>query len=280
MGTCANYLCKDTPLLISDSNNNLDIQEFFLIQPELLPSEFGIKRRALKKPSLNEVFTITSLYKKVEDDLRLVQHEAMILKNLSHPNIIKFEAIFEDSIVYHVVTEELAGTTLIDLLLEKQKLNETTTKKIIKQILKALEYLHGKSICYGNLCMDSIILQDNKIKLFDFTKARFIDEKSDSTVGNYNFMPPEGFAESFNEKSDMWSVGVITYYLLKGILPFEGKEKVEIIENISKARYSTSGMSDDAKKFISKLILINPENRFTAKKALDDSWITVSLELN
>ena len=280
MGSCQNCFIEEITTIKTETINDSNIEDFFLIQPSLLSSEIGIKRIAFKKTNPSERFTITSLYKKASHELSLIQHEVSILKQLSHPNIIKFEDAFEDNLVFHEVTEETSGISLLDLLMENQKLNELATRKIVKKILKALQFLHEKSICYGNLCMDTIKILNNQVKLIDFTKARKINEENSLSIGNYNFMPPECFAENCNEKLDMWSVGVITYYLLQGFLPFEGKEKVEIVGNISKARYRTNGLSDLSKAFISKLLVVDPDKRITAQEALKEPWLMNLLELN
>ena len=279
MGSCANCFNHEifTPKL--EYLLEADIEEHYLIQPSLLPSEIGIQRKALKKPNLQEQYTITSIYKKASHELRLLQHEAALLKSLSHPNIIALENTFEDDIVYHMVTEEVTGVSLLDLIIANHHLTELAVKSIIKQILKALKYLHQREICYGNLSMETIKITNSQVKLVNFTKARNIHE-STLMIGNYNFMPPECFAERCNEKFDMWSVGVIAYYLLTGALPFEGSEKVDIVAKISKGRYQTAGLSDQSKEFIAKLLVVDPENRMSAEDALGSPWLAKILDLN
>ena len=279
MGSCAYCFNHEifTPKL--EYLLEADIEEHYLIQPSLLPSEIGIQRKALKKPNLQEQYTITSIYKKASHELRLLQHEAALLKSLSHPNIIALENTFEDDIVYHMVTEEVTGVSLLDLIIANHHLTELAVKSIIKQILKALKYLHQREICYGNLSMETIKITNSQVKLVNFTKARNIHE-STLMIGNYNFMPPECFAERCNEKFDMWSVGVIAYYLLTGALPFEGSEKVDIVAKISKGRYQTAGLSDQSKEFIAKLLVVDPENRMSAEDALGSPWLAKILDLN
>ena len=279
MGSCVN--CYNHEIFTSklDSLMEADIEEYYLIQPSLLPSEVGIQRKALKKPSLQDQYTVTSIYKKASHELRLLQHEAALLKSLSHPNIIVVENIFEDDIVYHLVTEEVTGVSLLELLIANQHLTELAAKNIIKQILKALKYLHEREICYGNLSMDTIKITNSQVKLVNFTKARNIHE-STLMIGNYNFMPPECFAEKCNEKFDMWSLGVITYYLLTGTLPFEGSEKVDIVAKISKGRYQTAGLSEQSKEFIARLLVVDPEKRMSAGDALGSPWLVNILDLN
>ena len=280
MGNCMNCLNEEVLLQRTESINCSNIEDFYLIQPSLLPSDIGIKRKALKKSNQQEAYTVTSLYKKTSHELRMLEHESSIIKNLKHPNILQFESIFEDNVVYHLITEEISGITLLDLLLENHKLNELATRKIIKQILKAIQYLHGKGIFYGNLCVDTIKISNNQVKLINFTKARKANDDSNYVIGNYNFMAPECFAENYNDKSDMWSIGVITYYLLTGNLPFEGSEKVEIIANISRGRYQKNGLSESAKEFIAKLLVIDPEKRSSAEECLNNSWVMTVLEMN
>ena len=93
------------------------------------------------------------------------------------------------------------------------------------------------------------------------------------------FTAPEVFAKSYDKKCDLWSCGVILYLMLSGEVPFKAKTKEELIVQITKGQYNFDSpawkdVSEEAKRFIQKLLTVDPKTRYCAKKALKDPWIT------
>lgn len=274
-----NSCCNKEHISRAESFIETHIEEHYIIYPNLLPSDIGIKRRALKRTTTESVLII-SLYKKAVNELSLLLQETSILKNLKHPNILILEGVYEDETVFHEVTEDFQGTTLLDLLQEKQTLDEMTTRKICRKILRALDYLHKKTIYYGNLTLTTVKVLSSQLKLIDFTNSNHEDKIFSMSQCNYNFLPPEAFSEIYTCASDMWSLGILLYYLLKGTLPFDGKEKSDIIQKIQESDYSLSGISSISKGFIKSLLQKDPSSRLSAELALSHKWMQNILDID
>ena len=98
--------------------------------------------------------------------------------------------------------------------------------------------------------------------------------------GTPEFIPPEIINyEPIGTKSDMWSVGVICYVLLSGLSPFMGENDVDTFSNITRADYdfeddAFDAVSEEAKDFISELLVHRKEDRLTAKQCLESNWLS------
>lgn len=96
--------------------------------------------------------------------------------------------------------------------------------------------------------------------------------------GTAYYIAPEVLKGEYNEKCDLWSIGVILYILLSGKPPFDGNDDKEIVTNVRMGVYSITGsdwknISADAKDLIKKMLTYDAQNRINAEEALNHSWI-------
>ena len=211
------------------------------------------------------------------------KHEISILKKLDHPNILKLYEVFEDDKRYYLVTEECKGGELFDQIAEKAQFSEKEAATIIQQILQALAYCHDLGIVHRDLKPENALIDkemNNTLKIIDFGTAIKFDKEKEllkTPHGTSYYIAPEVIAKSYNEKCDVWSIGVMLYILLSGLPPFNGREDEEIMENVKIGKYSLSGVrwdaiSSEAKALIEKMLTFDYKDRISARDALADSW--------
>lgn len=144
--------------------------------------------------------------------------------------------ILEDKQNFYIVTELLEGGELFDRLIKLQKFSEKDAAFIVDQILRALNYMHKQNMTHRDLKPENVLLEsmsDDKLdlKIADFGFSCIFDpqEGLDLVLGSPLYMAPELIQrQKYNEKVDIWSLGVITYMLLSGKNPFPGRDKKEI----------------------------------------------------
>jgi calcium-dependent protein kinase len=121
---------------------------------------------------------------------------------------------------------------------------------------------------------------NNMIKVIDFGTSQKFDpnKKMNQIFGTAYYIAPEVLKSDYNEKCDLWSIGVILYILLSGKPPFDGNDDKEIVSSVRIGTYSLTGsewknISNDAKDLIKKMLTYDPSQRITAEAAINHPWI-------
>ena len=237
-----------------------------------------------------EKFAIKKIYKTNEDLLSdgILIDEIEILKNLSHPDIVKIIEFYGTQEAYYIVNEYCSGGELYDKAIGY--LSETQVSVIFKQILSGLSYLHSNNIVHRDLKLENILISDKEfiestgeeyydIKIIDFGNARIFDKNitNKSIVGSSYYIAPEVFLRKSNKECDLWSAGVILYMLIVGSPPFDGSSDKNIIKTIKTGIFDTKNSrwihaSSEVKDLISKLLVYEPNKRLSANEALQHPW--------
>ncbi|SDA20994.1 serine/threonine protein kinase [Ruminococcus sp. YE71] len=168
------------------------------------------------------------------DFLRRFRNESKAIAVLNHPNIVKiFDVGLEDDIKF-IVMEYIDGITLKDFIEQQGVLRWKDALFFMTQILRALQSAHDKGIVHRDIKPQNIMmLEDGTIKVMDFGIARFsrTDGKtlSDKTVGSVHYISPEqARGEITDERSDIYSVGIMLYEMVTGKKPYDADTPVAI----------------------------------------------------
>lgn len=169
-----------------------------------------------------------------EDFLRRFRNESKAIALLSHPNIVKiYDVGFTDKIQF-IVMEYIDGITLNEYIEKQGVLKWRDAVHFTIQILRALQHAHDRGIVHRDIKPQNVmLLQDGTIKVMDFGIARFARETgktlSEKAIGSVHYISPEqARGELTDEKSDIYSVGVMLYEMLTGKKPYDGDTPVAI----------------------------------------------------
>ncbi len=169
-----------------------------------------------------------------EDFLRRFRNESKAIAVLSHPNIVKIYDVGLTDETKFIVMEYIDGITLKDFMEQQGVLRWKDALFFVTQILRALQHAHDKGIVHRDIKPQNIMLyEDGTIKVMDFGIARFsrVDGKtmSDKTVGSVHYISPEqARGDITDERSDVYSVGVMMYEMLTGKKPYDADTPVAI----------------------------------------------------
>lgn len=209
-----------------------------------------------------------------------IRNEIGALQKLSHRNVVDIHESFLDHGQVHMIMNLCTGGTLAS----KLPYSEQDALNVVRKLLSGVKYLHDQGIVHSALSMETILYDDEgdegaEIKIVNFgvarkylNESRFTSEEEDHALYAAS---PESFRGVHTKKGDMWSIGVIAYYLLSGLKPFRGERWLEKLYNgeILYAPEAWSTISSEAKIFVSSLLNPDISKRPDASKAMSYRWI-------
>ena len=168
------------------------------------------------------------------DFVRRFKNESNAIAVLSHPNIVKVYDVSFGTKIQYIVMEYIDGITLKEFISRQKIINWQDAVYFAKQTLSALKHAHNKGIIHRDIKPQNImLLKDGTIKVTDFGIARFARNEThtmtDRAIGSVHYISPEQAKGSIiDERSDIYSVGVMMYEMLTGKLPFEADNAVSV----------------------------------------------------
>ncbi len=214
-----------------------------------------------------------------EKFVRRFQREALNASSLSHPNIVEVYDVGDDNGQYFIVMEYIEGKNLKDLIKKRGKLTVTEVVDIMSQISDGLSVAHDSYIIHRDIKPQNImILENGMVKITDFGIAMAMNAtqltQTNSVMGSVHYLPPEqASGKGSTLKSDIYSMGILMYELLTGVLPYRGDNAVEIAlkhlkEPFPDIREEVEDLPQSVENIIMKSTAKNPKNRYNDARAM------------
>ena len=225
-----------------------------------------------------------STFIKNPDDLLLVKNEIDILKILKHRNILTLYEIFESNQYIYLVTEHLSSE-LLNLILNKKRLNEQDAAKIFVQLVDALQYAHKMQICHRDIRVEHVMFDNNNIpKIIDFGYSSFYRKGHtlQEPIGSLSYACPEIIQQrSYDpELADVWSLGVCLFVMLCGYLPFSEEDDEQNNKLICSGKIDyPKEIGNICKDLLKKMLEVNPKKRLNFLKISRHPWVKQGKEV-
>lgn len=242
-----------------------------------------VENRSTKQP-----YAIKMIEKR--EGRAVFETELSVLRRVRHTNIIQLIEVFESQDRVYMVMELATGGELFDRIVAKGTFTERDATRVVQMALDGLKYLHALGITHRDLKPENLLYyhpgNDSKIMITDFglsaTRKPGEDGLMTTTCGTPEYIAPEILARKpYSCAVDLWAMGVISFILLSGTMPFDDENRTRLYRHIMKVDYSYSGehwkdVSQLAKDFIDRLLTVDPSQRLTSSQALRHPWIVTN----
>lgn len=177
-------------------------------------------------------------YNEDNNFIRKFKRESLAAASISHPNIVSIYDVgtekVEDKEVHYIVMEYIDGKTLKDLINDEGRLSEKRALNYCIQIAEALKVAHSKHIVHRDIKSQNIMVtRDDRIKVTDFGIARVADNTTvtatNAVMGSVHYFSPEqARGAKVDNRSDIYSLGIVLFEMLTGRLPFDADNPVSV----------------------------------------------------
>ena len=211
-----------------------------------------------------------------------INKEISIMYNLNHPYSIKLYNHFEDNDKIYLIMELATNGNLYNYIQSKKhqkNKNIDVIKKIIIQTIEIIKYLHSSNIIYRDIKPENILLdKDFNIKLCDYGWASYFTPGHSLNVycGTPEYVSPEVLKKlPYNEKVDIWGIGVLIFELVFGYPPFSSNLNTVRFNNIKegKINWPENLENGDLKDLIQKILKVNPKERISLDDIEKHTWL-------
>jgi calcium-dependent protein kinase len=283
--------------------NHKDVSKDYDLGRQLgQPGQFGIARVATSKQDGHK-FAVKvinkskfSLSSQKRAFFAQMKDEINIMSRLDHPNIIRFNGVYEDSFNVNIVMELCTGGELFDRIQDRGSYSEADAAQVLREIVEGIQYLHANQIAHCDLKPDNFLFLDKSesapCKIIDFGMSKIVKARQyfKKFCGTPYYVAPEVIDGRYNEACDMWSIGVVCFVMIFGYPPFycdpntaNADAKIlskvkrgfipEVRRNYGPWFPEAIPCSESVRDFLSKLLQLNTADRMTAEEALDHPWL-------
>jgi len=237
-----------------------------------------------------------------EDQVKRFHREAKAASRLNHPNAISMLDFGQTADgLFYIAMEYLPGRDLCRVLTDEVRLSPERTVRIVDQILEALEEAHAVGVVHRDLKPENVMIEDLRsrhdfVKVLDFGIAKIRDTSGEGGISSFKtatgmvfgtpeYMSPEQIrGDELDGRSDLYSLGILMYQMLSGVLPFEGESVLEVAtahlqQPPPPLQAKVPGLPPAIVAFVERLLQKKREDRFQsaaeARQALQEAWDAV-----
>ncbi len=206
--------------------------------------------------------------------------EARAAAQLAHTNIVNVYDVGNDGDIYYIVMEYIDGYTLKELIYKNAPLDNRLACDIAMQIAAGLENAHAHGVIHRDIKPENILLTKiggkltAKVTDFGIAKANSLENTQGDYMGSVHYFSPEqAKGENVDQRSDIYSLGIVLYEMVTGTIPFEGESALDLAMKHIKSpipdpRMVNPKVAPEIIEIIKKACAKEPKNRYQSARAM------------
>ena len=211
------------------------------------------------------------------------RRESQIAAGLVHPNIVNVYDVGKEGNIYYIVMELIEGRPLSDIIKEEGPLDPYRAADIAKQVASALSMAHKHQLIHRDVKPHNIMItQDGTAKITDFgiakavTGGTLVGEQQEAVMGSVHYFSPEQARGAYvDEKSDIYSLGIVLYEMLTGKVPFDGDTAVAVaVKHMNEEMTPPSELNPDIPQDLEEIVMKATNKLQTGRYRSADEMIT------
>lgn len=256
----------------------------YIKQDMIGSGSFGTVYKGVHESRKDEVVAIKEIrHVKTNAALETIQREIRILKQLKHPNLVKFINVYKDGDQINLIFEYCSHGDLGNFVKKfpNSRVPEPQAQKLFQQIISGVRYMFNHNIVHRDLKLANLLVaEDYTIKIADFGWSRYADNSvsiMQTMCGTPSYTAPEVMEDKYGPKCDIWSLGVMLYQLLTGELPFPSKSLVELLKQVKEShnlRFPEGVVSPQLETLIRSMLVADPEKRIDFPALFTHYWVS------
>jgi len=216
-------------------------------------------------------------YTKDEQFIESFRRESQLAASIVDPNIVNVYDVGREGNIYYIVMELVEGKTLSEIIKDQGALDPKRAVSIARQIAMALATAHKHNLIHRDVKPHNVLIsKDDVAKIADFgiakevTNDTIVGEQKEAVMGSIHYFSPEqARGTGVDERSDIYSLGIVLYEMVTGQVPFDGETAVEVaVKHISEAMTPPSRLNpnipQDVEDIIMKATAKIPEDRYSS----------------
>ena len=207
--------------------------------------------------------------------------EVAHMKQFSHPNIVAFKELLEDSINYYLIEEYCCGGDISAYLQNAKPFTEDEAAQIFSQLINVLDYVHKKHIAHRDIKLENILLDSEmNCKVGDFGLSSICNDGQlrETICGSFYYVAPEVLSGSKYDpyKADSWSSGIVLYILLTKRFPWKtvDQNRALLLKELQTEKLEIpSDISKECADMLKRLCEVDPEKRMSISDAIHHDFV-------